>query len=130
MWIADKSFSVLLIHEQQASQKWCLSSHHSTACGDYKRNIYMRTQAVSAKRLNVDIWHISNRRWNSETQINGVWRTAYEHMVADAFRSKKSSVSATFKSQFNCYLYIYIHLHIYIYICIYKYIYIYTYTYT
>ena len=37
---SKNSSSALLIHEQQASQKWCLSSRHSTACGDYERTIY------------------------------------------------------------------------------------------
>ena len=29
-----KSLSELLVLDQQALQKWCLSSRHSTACGD------------------------------------------------------------------------------------------------
>ena len=49
---SNKSSSVLLVHKQQAPQKRCLSSCHSTACGDCKRSIYMATQAVCAKRLN------------------------------------------------------------------------------
>ena len=43
-----KSSSALLVHAKQASQKWYLSSHHSTACGDYKRHIY-------EKQLNGDL---------------------------------------------------------------------------
>ena len=53
---SKKISSAPLVHEQQASQKWYLSSCHLTACHDYKRN--MRTQAVCAKRLNVERWHI------------------------------------------------------------------------
>ena len=36
MFCSKKSSSNLLVHEQQASQKWCLSSHHSTACDEEK----------------------------------------------------------------------------------------------
>ena len=36
----------IYIHEQQAPLKRCLSSRHSTACGDYKRNIYENTSSV------------------------------------------------------------------------------------
>ena len=54
---SKKSLSALLVHEQQASQKWCLSSRHLTACGDYKIDIY-ENQAACAKRLNVERWHI------------------------------------------------------------------------
>ena len=41
-------------HEQQASQELHLSSCHWTACGGYERNIYIMTEAVYAKRLNVE----------------------------------------------------------------------------
>ena len=34
---SKKSISALLVYEQEAPQKWCLSSCHSTPCGDYKR---------------------------------------------------------------------------------------------
>ena len=44
---SKKSSSVLLVHEQQASQKWSLSRRHLTACSDYKRNIYDTQSAQS-----------------------------------------------------------------------------------
>ena len=43
---SKKSSSALLVHEKHAPQKWCLSSHHSTACGDHKRHIYENTSSV------------------------------------------------------------------------------------
>ena len=36
---SKKSSSAVPVHEQQAPQKWCVSSCHLVACGDYKRNI-------------------------------------------------------------------------------------------
>ena len=44
---SKKSSSALLLHEQQASQKWSLSRRHLTACSDYKRNIYDTQSAQS-----------------------------------------------------------------------------------
>ena len=41
-----KSLLRLLVRERQASQKWCLSSRHLTACGDYNRNICENTSSV------------------------------------------------------------------------------------
>ena len=36
--------------------------------------------------------HLSNHRYNSRTQISAViWQTVLEHIVADAFHSKKNS---------------------------------------
>ena len=35
------SLSALLVDQQPASLKWCLSSRHSTACGDCKIKIYI-----------------------------------------------------------------------------------------
>ena len=35
VFCSKKSSSALLVLGQQISQKWCLSSCHSTACGDY-----------------------------------------------------------------------------------------------
>ena len=43
---SKKCSLVLLVHEQEAPQKLCLSSSHFTACGDYKRNIYKNTSSV------------------------------------------------------------------------------------
>ena len=43
VFCSKKSSSVLLFQEQQASLKWCLSSRHSTACCDCKKNIYENT---------------------------------------------------------------------------------------
>ena len=40
---SKKSLSALLVHEQQASLKGCLSSCHSTACGDCNTKIYENT---------------------------------------------------------------------------------------
>ena len=35
-------------------------------------------------------WHSRNHRCNSKTQISaGTWRTVHEHIVADAFRSRR-----------------------------------------
>ena len=45
MFSSKKSSSALLVYEQQASQKGCPSSGHSTACGDYKINIYENTSS-------------------------------------------------------------------------------------
>ena len=41
-----KSLSALLVHEEHASQKRYLSSCHSTACGEYNRNIYENTRSM------------------------------------------------------------------------------------
>ena len=46
MFWSKKSSLALLAHEQQQPQKWCLSSRYSTACGDYKRNIYENKSSV------------------------------------------------------------------------------------
>ena len=44
--------------------------------------------------------HSSNHRCNSGTQISAVtWRTAHEHIVADAFRSKKISSAVLVNEQ-------------------------------
>ena len=52
---------MLFVHEQQASQKWCLSKSHSTACAEYKKNIYENTSSVdSAQMLKHDILNICN----------------------------------------------------------------------
>ena len=60
--------------------------------------------------------HYSNHRYNSGTQISAVtWRTVHKHLVADAFRSKKSS-SALFVHDQQAYMYYIIHniyIHIY-----------------
>ena len=45
---SKKSSSALFLYAKQTSQKWYLSSHHSTTCGDYKRHIY-------EKQLNGDL---------------------------------------------------------------------------
>ena len=60
---SKKSSSALLVHEQKAPLKGCLSSHYSAACGDCKRKIYKNTgsvckgiiQAIFAKLINVQI---------------------------------------------------------------------------
>ena len=99
---SKKSSSALPVHVQQASQKWCLSSHYSTACGDYKKNIYENTSnnwkaskywkmlmPLSFNRAYCN--HSSNHRWNDGTKISAVtWSIVHDHKVADAFRSKKS----------------------------------------
>ena len=41
-----KSSLVPLVHEKQASQRLCLASGDSTACADYKINIYEHTNSV------------------------------------------------------------------------------------
>ena len=43
---SKESSPVLLVHEQQAYEKRCLSSRHSTACSDYTKNIYENTSNV------------------------------------------------------------------------------------
>ena len=43
---SKKSLSSQFVHEQQASQKLCLSGCHSTPYRDYKRNIYENTSSV------------------------------------------------------------------------------------
>ena len=43
---SKKSSSALLVHEQKAPLKGCLSSHYSAACGDCKRKIYKNTGSV------------------------------------------------------------------------------------
>ena len=43
---SKKSLSALLVPEQKASQKWGISSRHSIAFGDYKRNTYANTSAT------------------------------------------------------------------------------------
>ena len=42
---------MLFVHEQQASQKWCLSSSHWTACAGYKKNIYENTSSVESGQM-------------------------------------------------------------------------------
>ena len=48
---SKKSSSAILVHEQQASRKWCLLSRHSTPCGGCKRKVYENTRGVCAKLL-------------------------------------------------------------------------------
>ena len=67
-------------------------------------------------------------KWNTISAVT--WRTGHEHIIADAFRSKKSyftSVVTTMcKYIYNIYIYIYIYIYIFIfYLFIYLYIYIY-----
>ena len=38
---SKKSLSALLVHDPQALQKLCLSSHHPNPSGDYKGYIYI-----------------------------------------------------------------------------------------
>ena len=45
---SKKSSPVLLVYKLQVSQKWCFSSRHSTACGNYKKNIYGNTGSVQS----------------------------------------------------------------------------------
>ena len=47
----------LFVHEQQAPQKWCHSSRHSTACGDY--TIYIGSENVFITlcwQVNLQLW--------------------------------------------------------------------------
>ena len=53
---SKKCSSGLLVHEQEASQKWYLLNHHSTACGE-KNGIYMWTQTEYTKYLITERWH-------------------------------------------------------------------------
>ena len=43
---SKKSLLALLVYEQQAPQKLCLSIHHSNVCGEYKINIYDNRNSV------------------------------------------------------------------------------------
>ena len=60
---SSNSPSALLIHEQQASQKWCLSSHHSTACGDFERIIHENIILIIYIFMNVNPDDTLKQRW-------------------------------------------------------------------
>ena len=53
-----KRSSALLVHEQQAPLKWCLSSRHSLACGDCKREIYENTGSGVQ-----NVWMLTGKSW-------------------------------------------------------------------
>ena len=48
---------LLLVYEQEAIQNECLSSRHSTASGDYKRNIQENTISVCKRSK---YWEMTN----------------------------------------------------------------------
>ena len=64
-----KSSSALLVHEQQAPQNWCLSSSHSTACGDYKRKIYENTSSVckTGTCMHYTVWELLIENMNVDS---------------------------------------------------------------
>ena len=75
---SNKSLSRVLVHEHRASQKRSVSSHHPTACGDYKRNvfenissIYRHVKKIAEVDHFVTLFSISNRL---KLQTKGVMR--------------------------------------------------------
>ena len=101
---------MLLVHEQQGSLEWYLSSRHSVVSGGCKRKIYENTDSVCKMS---ECWKMTYQksftfRCNSGTQISAAtWQTVHEHIVAElisATCSRTANITKVmpFKSPFSC----------------------------